>query len=598
MGNPLLVFWYRLLTGEEQTERRTRRWRVPTVSSSQASATIFLVLRRMRAPLIVLIVIFAVGTLGLTLIPGQDAAGRPWRMGFFDAFYVMSYTASTIGFGEIPYAFTYNQRMWVTISIYLTVVGWAYAIGSLLALVQERSFRQALALQHFTRKVRRLGEPFLLIAGYGQTGALLARSLDALGRRFVVIDSDSGRIDDLYLDSYHADIPGLVGDAGDPGHLAVAGLGHPRCEGVLAITDNDEANLAVTQTAALLRPDLPVITRTVSPAMAARMQVFGSPTVVNPFDRFGDHLRIALRAPASYQLLTWLESGPGAPLPKRGEPPSGGHWIVCGYGRFGREVTHDLRAEGYDVTIVEPGEAAENDPDAIVGFGYEPHVLTAVGVERAAGFVAGTDNDTTNLSLVAAAHCANPRMFVAARQNKPTSAPLFAAVDLDTLLVPAEVVAHEVYAQLSTPLLWRFLREMPARGDDWADGVIGRLTDLCGTHLQSLWKVRLSAAEAPALQGVLAREPLRLGDLLRSPDDRDDHLHAVVLLVARDGDVHLAPPDDFTLDTGDEMLLVGEPAARRLLDSTLLIDATREYVLHGRYVPSSWIWRLVTRRSA
>ncbi len=598
MGNPLLVFWYRLLTGEEQTERRTRRWRVPTASSSQASATIFLVLRRMRAPLIVLIVIFAVGTLGLTLIPGQDAAGRPWRMGFFDAFYVMSYTASTIGFGEIPYAFTYNQRMWVTISIYLTVVGWAYAIGSLLALVQERSFRQALALQHFTRKVRRLGEPFLLIAGYGQTGELLARSLDALGRRFVVIDSDSGRIDDLYLDSYHADVPGLVGDAGDPGHLAVAGLGHPRCEGVLAITDNDEANLAVTQTAALLRPDLPVITRTVSPAMAARMQVFGSPTVVNPFDRFGDHLRIALRAPASYQLLTWLESGPGAPLPKRGEPPSGGHWIVCGYGRFGREVTHDLRAEGYDVTIVEPGEAAENDPDAIVGFGYEPHVLTAVGVERAAGFVAGTDNDTTNLSLVAAAHRANPRMFVAARQNKPTSAPLFAAVDLDTLLVPAEVVAHEVYAQLSTPLLWRFLREMPARGDDWADSVIGRLTDLCGTHLQSLWKVRLSAAEAPALQGVLAREPLRLGDLLRSPDDRDDHLHAVVLLVARDGDVHLAPPDDFTLDPGDEMLLVGEPAARRLLDSTLLIDATREYVLHGRHVPSSWIWRLVTRRSA
>ena len=597
MGNPLLVFWYRL-TGEEQTERRTRRWRVPTVSSSQASATIFLVMRRMRAPLIVLIVIFAVGTLGLTLIPGQDDMGRPWRMGFFDAFYVMSYTASTIGFGEIPYAFTYNQRMWVTISIYLTVVGWAYAIGSLLALVQERSFRQALALQHFTRKVRRLGEPFLLIAGYGQTGELLARSLDALGRRFVVIDSDSSRIDDLYLDSYHADVPGLVGDAGDPGHLTVAGLGHPRCEGVLAITDNDEANLAVTQTAALLRPDLPVITRTVSPAMAARMQVFGSPTVVNPFDRFGDHLRIALRAPASYQLLTWLESGPGAPLPKRGEPPSGGHWIVCGYGRFGREVTHDLRAEGYDVTIVEPGEAAENDPDAIVGFGYEPHVLTAVDVERAAGFVAGTDNDTTNLSLVAAAHRANPRMFVAARQNKPTSAPLFAAVDLDTLLVPAEVVAHEVYAQLSTPLLWRFLREMPARGDDWADSVIGRLTDLCGTHLQSLWKVRLSAAEAPALQGVLAREPLRLGDLLRSPDDRDDHLHAVVLLVARDGDVHLAPPDDFTLDPGDEMLLVGEPAARRLLDSTLLIDATREYVLHGRHVPSSWIWRLVTRRSA
>jgi voltage-gated potassium channel len=464
--------------------------------------------------------------------------------------------------------------------------------------VQERSFRQALALQHFTRKVRRLGEPFLLIAGYGQTGELLARSLDALGRRFVVIDSDSGRIDDLYLDSYHADVPGLVADAGDPGHLAIAGLGHPYCEGVLAITDNDEANLAATQAAALLRPDLPVITRTVSPVMEARMQVFGSPTVINPFDRFGDHLRLALRAPASFQLLTWLESGPGEPLPKRGEPPSGGHWIVCGYGRFGKEVTHDLRAEGYDVTIVEPGDAAENDPDAIVGRGYEPHVLTAVDVDRAAGFVAGTDNDTTNLSLVAAAHRANPRMFIAARQNKPASASLFAAVDLDALLVPAEVVAHEVYAQLSTPLLWRFLREMPAKGDEWADSVVGKLTNLCGKHLQSLWKVRLTAVEAPALRGVLESERVPLGDLLRSPDDRDERLHTVVLLVARGDDVHLAPSDDFAVTLDDELLLVGEPAARRLLDSTLLIDATREYVLHNRHVPSSWIWRVLTRNTA
>ena len=82
--------------------------------------------------------------------------------------------------------------MWVTISIYLTVIGWAYAIGSLLALLQDRAFRQALALQHFTRKVARLREPFLLIAGYGQhRGAAGPARFDALGRRFVVIDQST-----------------------------------------------------------------------------------------------------------------------------------------------------------------------------------------------------------------------------------------------------------------------------------------------------------------------------------------------------------------------------------------------------------------------
>ena len=607
MTNPLLLFWSRLFAGGS-TARPGPRWRVPMASSRQASATIFLVMRRMRAPLIVLIVIFAVSTLGLTLIPGKDDAGRPFRMGFFDAFYVMSYTASTIGFGEIPYPFTYNQRMWVTISIYLTVVGWAYAIGSLLALVQERNFRQAVALQHFSRKVERMREPFLLIAGYGRTGELLARSLDALGRRFVVVDRDGDRIDDLYLASYHADVPGLVADAGDPGHLAVAGLDHPACEGVLALTDDDEANLAVAQTVALLRPELPVITRAVSTATAERMYACGTPTVVNPFDRFGDHLRIALRAPASYQLMIWLESGPGAPLPPRGAPPSHGHWVVCGYGRFGREVVCDLRAEGLHVTVVEPRDGSDPagpgpDPDTIVGRGDEPDVLERAGISRAVGFVAGTDNDTVNLSLVAGARRANPKLFVAARQNRSASAPLFDAVQVDSLLVPADVVAHEVYAQLATPLLWRFLQEVPRHDDAWAAAVVDRLTALCGEHLQAVWKVRLTAAEAPALRGWLAAGGARLGDLLRDPDDRDERLHAVPLLIARaatdaDPGLVVAPGDDVELAPDDELLLVGWPSARGLLDSTLVSDATREYVLHGRYVPASWVWRKLTRRTA
>jgi len=602
LSNPLLLFWYRLFATEPV--RRAPRWRVPMSAEGTASAPIFLIMRRMRAPLIVLIVIFAISTLGLTLIPGHDADGRPWRMGFFDAFYVMSYTASTIGYGEIPYSFSYSQRMWVTISIFLTVVGWAYAIGSLLALLQDRGFRQALALQQFTRTVERMREPFLLIAGYGRTGELLARSLDALGRRFVVVDRDDGRIADLDLDSYFADVPGLVADAGDPGYLAAAGLDNPSCEGVVALTDDEEANLAVVQAAALLRPDLPVISRAISPAMADRMRAFGAPTVVNPFDRFGDHLRVALRAPASYQLMSWLESGPGAPLPPRGSPPSHGHWVICGYGRFGRAITDDLRIEGLDVTVVEPSPTAaapvSDRPDTIVGYGYEPGVLARAGIEHAVGFVAGTPNDTTNLSLIAAARRANPALFVAARQNKAASAPLFAAVEVDSMLVPADVVAHEVYAQLVTPLMWRFLQEVPRRDDAWAAAVVERLTQRCGEQLEAVWKVRLTAADAPALQGWLAEPGARLGDLMRNPDDRDEPLPAVPLLLARAGgvdgaDVVLAPDDDVELTPGDELLLVGASSARRLLEATLLVDATREYVVHGRHVPASWVWRKLTR---
>ncbi len=453
----------------------------------------------------------------------------------------MSYTATTIGFGELPHTFTDAQRMWVIASIYLTVVGWAYALGSLFALLQDRAFRDAIARQRFTRRVARVREPFLLIAGYGKTGELLGRSLDVLGRRFVVIDDSQQRIDSLELESYHADVPGLVADARDPGHLGVAGLGQDNCEGVLALTNNDEVNLAVTMSAALLRPDLPVIARTVSPAVEERMHAFGTPTVVNPFDRFGDQLRLALRAPASYQLLTWLESGLGADLPTRGHPPSHGRWVICGYGRFGRELAADLRSEGLAVTVIDPNPEPDADPSIVVGDGSDPTVMARAHLEDAVGFVAGTDNDTTNLSLIAAAGRINPDLFVVARQNEPANAPLFAAMTIDSVLVPTEMIAHEVYAKLSTPLLWRFLQQMPAQGDAWAADMIEHLTKRCGQRLHNLWKIRLTSREAPALLPWLESGHVTLGHLLRYPDDLDRRLKAVPLLLLRQDESQLVP---------------------------------------------------------
>src|SRR6185436_944349 len=132
---------------------------------------IFLIMRRLRAPLITVIAAYAISVGGLALIPGLDAAGNPGRMSIFHAFYVMSFTATTIGFGEIPQPFNDAQRLWVTFAIYLSVVSWAYALGSMIALANNATFRGALARHLFARRVRNVAEPFYIICGYGQSGA-------------------------------------------------------------------------------------------------------------------------------------------------------------------------------------------------------------------------------------------------------------------------------------------------------------------------------------------------------------------------------------------------------------------------------------------
>ena len=516
-------------------------------------------------------------------------------MGFFDAFYFMSYTATTIGFGELPQAFNDAQRMWVTLCIYLTVVGWAYAIGSLLALLRDRSFRQALAVQQARRGVARIREPFWLMAGHGLTGELLGRWLDELGRRFVVVDLLEEHVTVLDLGSYRSEVPALVADARNPQVLTVAGLQHPQCEGVLALTDDDEANLAVTMAATVLRPDLPVIARASSPAIEHRMRVFGAPTVINPFDRFGDHLGLVLRAPAADQLSRWLTSEPGARLPQRLDPLAHGRWVVCGYGRFGREVTRDLRRDGLDVVVIEPSPVPD-EPAALQGDGTDPEVLRLAGVDRAVGFVAGTDNDITNLSLVVAARRFNPALAVVARQNQPMNADLFEAMRVDVLMVPTEVVAQEALAHMMTPLLWEFLQELVRRDEDWAAALLDRITTRCGTSSPELWQVSLTPADAPALVGRVSTATVLLGDVLRDPLDRTEQVEAVPLMLTRGDTSTVTPADDTALLVGDTLLLAGRASARRAMESTLLVDAATAYVLTGEQVGSSWVWRRLSSR--
>ena len=122
-------------------------------------------------------------------------------------------------------------------------------------------------------------------------------------------------------------------------------------------------------------------------------------------------------------------------------------------------------------------------------------------------------------------------------------------MEVDALLVPTEVVAHEVYAQLSTPLLWRFLREMPAMGDEWAAAHRRPAHARCAAptcrRCGRCGSPRRRRPTLGSLAGV-GRGPSG-PDLLRNPEDRDEPLHAIVLLVCAVGEATLAPDDDFVL---------------------------------------------------
>ena len=74
------------------------------------------------------------------------------------------------------------------------MIGWAYTLGSVIALANDAPFRTMLRRSIFNWQVRGLAEPFYVLCGYGQSGSRLARALDRLGNRLVIVDPSTERM--------------------------------------------------------------------------------------------------------------------------------------------------------------------------------------------------------------------------------------------------------------------------------------------------------------------------------------------------------------------------------------------------------------------
>lgn len=565
-----------------------------------------LILRRMRIPLLVLIASYSVSILGFVMIPGIDENGQRWHMTFFDSIYFVSYMATTIGFGELPQPFSAAQRLWATITIYLSVVSWLYAIGSILSLVQNNLLKRAIEEGRFTRNVKKLGENFFIICGYGETSSLLVYALNNRGFRTIVIDNDSERIDELSMTDIPQFVPALEADASNSKILIEAGLFNENCLGVVALTDSDEVNLKIAITCRLLKKTVKVICRAESLDTEANMRSFSTDYIVNPFESFASRLAMALHSPSSYLINQWLTGVPGTRLSDPVMPPRG-LWLLCGFGRFGKAVHRFLTYEGITTRIIESDHELTEPPEgSIKGRGTEAVTLRNAGISDAVGIVAGTDNDTNNLSIIYTAKEQKKELFTVARQNLGDNKILFQNAELNIVMERSDIIAHEILSVILAPLLATFLQQVQSHGNQWSCELVSRLIAVVGETTPDTWGLEVNEEEAPAVVHALAQGgTVSVGDLNKNHLNRDEKLHVMVLMVSRldeedENATRLVtlPADDFLLQTGDQLLFCSREGARDEISWVLNNSNALHYVQTGELASESWIWRLFSGRQS
>ena len=98
------------------------------------------------------------------------------------------------------------------------------------------------------------------------------------------------------------------------------------------------------------------------------------------------------------------------------------HYIVCGYGRVGRQVARDLHAHRADVVVIDSNPAHRDAAraDGIVfleGRASDDDVLVKAGLERAAAVIACVDSDAENIFVALSARELRDNVTIIARAS-------------------------------------------------------------------------------------------------------------------------------------------------------------------------------------
>jgi Trk K+ transport system NAD-binding subunit len=414
----------------------------------------------------------------------------------------------------------------------------------------------------------------------------------------VVIDIDETRTSFVQLQELRDYVPALHGDAAVTKHLQEAGLQHPSCASVVALTDDNEVNLKIAITSKLLNPKIKVICRSDSHDVEANMASFGTDHIVDPFDTFAARMAIAFQAPCHYLLQRWLTGPEGGDLSEPVYPPREGPWIVCGYGRFGKAIYARLIDEGIDVTVVEAHPERTGHPDSrfVSGRGTEAVTLQEAGITSAVGLVAGTDDDANNLSIVMTARELNPDVFVVVRQNQHDNREIIAAVRAEMVMHPSAIIADNIRALLATPMLHSFMSLALREDDAWACELVARISALVKETVPLIREWALDDIESVAMHDYLDHGGrMSIGEMLCDPWQRSSELKCIVLLIERNSGRLLLPDAQTPLQAGDRLLLCGDRKAFTRMQWTVSHRHTLDFIKSGVDQPQGWLWRRLMR---
>ena len=222
-----------------------------------------------------------------------------------------------------------------------------------------------------------------------------------------------------------------------------------------------------------------------------------------------------------------------------------GHYVVCGAGRVGRSVIHELlRSEATVVLIDNRVERARWATDkgviTLVGDATKDEVLRQAHIETAKGLVAAISSDAENVYVALSAKVLNPKLVISARATDEQAEEKLRRAGATAVFTPYSFIGHRLAQSMLRPHVASFL-------------------DVASAFRKSDLELEIEQVQIDSSSALVAKtlEQLRLGS----------QYGVIVLAVQhKSGVMQFNPSADLRIEAGDVLIAMGDRTKLKRLE--------------------------------
>ena len=138
-----------------------------------------------------------------------------------------------------------------------------------------------------------------------------------------------------------------------------------------------------------------------------------------------------------------------------------GHYIICGYGRIGRQIARDMALREQPFVVVDQSSEQidiirEKKWLYVSGDATQDEILLSAGIAQAQGLVAALNSDADNVLAILTARGLNPNLLIVARAGDERTENKLRRAGADRVVSPYAIGGHRLALAMLQPTVHDF----------------------------------------------------------------------------------------------------------------------------------------------